>query len=106
MGRTMLWVTRGPQAGQFIEVNHEEAAQAEADGWGQQTEGRDHTAMQAAQVGRHDKAEAFLSNRMGGYDNRELRAAPAPAPKPAEPVSEDPSDAKPKKAPAPPTKKK
>lgn len=99
MGRTLIWVTDGPKAGDFMEVDEAEADQAEAEGWGQKTAGRDGMQMrQASPRGPHEKAEAFLDRQAGGYENRELRAKPAPAPEPA--TERDKAPPQPAKAPA------
>lgn len=84
MAKTLIWVTEGPKAGEFLEVDAADADQAEAEGWAQKTEGRDGSQMrQASPRGPHKKAEAYLNREAGGYENRELRANPAPAPKAA-----------------------
>lgn len=110
--RQMIWVTRGPVAGQFMEADAEDAAQAEADGWAQRTvdtEGRarDHMQMHPAERGSHEAAEAWLA-RQPGYANRELRPGPAPSPAPPAAVTEEAEvEVDPKKAkPAPPKPKK
>jgi hypothetical protein len=97
--RQMIWVTRGPGAGQFMEADADDAEQAEADGWAQRTvdgEGRmrSHMEMLPAERGSHEKAEAWLA-RQPGYANRELRAAPAPAPAPPKAAKDDDDDQQP-----------
>lgn len=89
MGREMLWVTRGPIAGTFVEADSEDIDLAEAEGWGQRTVGRDHMQMHNPDKSPHEKAEAWLA-RQPGYANRELR--PAPAPSPAPPAQTDKDD--------------
>jgi len=79
MGRQLIWVTDGPCAGDFMEVDDADADEAEAEGWGQKTLGRDGMEMRKAGKRRHQAAEAYLDRR-AGYENRELRSAPAPAP--------------------------
>lgn len=104
----MIWVTRGPTAGQFMEATEADAEQAEQDGWAQRTvdsEGRarSHMEMRPAERGSHEAAEAWLA-RQPGYANRELRASPAPAPAPPKQAAKDDDDeaeAKPKQQPAP-----
>jgi hypothetical protein len=87
LGRQLIWVTHGPKAGDFMEVDDADADEAEAEGWGQRTAGRDGMEMRKAVKGRHRAAESYLDRRSSGYENRELRAAPAPSPaKPEEEV--------------------
>lgn len=103
MARTLIWVTDGPKAGDFMEVDEAEADQAETEGWAQKTAGRDSMQMrQASPRGPHEKADAFLDRQAGGYENRELRAKPAPAPAPA--IVRDRPPPEPAKAPAEPAK--
>lgn len=100
VGREMIWVTRGPVAGRFMEADADEAEQAEADGWAQRTMNRDHMDMVKAEPGPHEKAEEWLA-RQPGYTNRELRPAPAPAPAPPKAKIDDEAA----KKPSPPKKK-
>lgn len=79
MGQQLIWVTNGPKAGQFLQVDDADADDAEAEGWGQKTARRDGTAMRRAVKGRHEAAEAYLDRR-AGYTNRKLEAGPPPPP--------------------------
>jgi len=74
MELTVIWVSRGPRAGEFIQVPEEDALIAEAEGWGQRTEGRDGMEMRKAEVGPHEAAQAYLDRGTLGYPTRELRA--------------------------------
>jgi hypothetical protein len=81
MALTILWVTRGPRAGEFIQVPYEDAVIAESEGWGQITEGRDGVDMRKAEPGPHKAAQAYLDRKEKGYPTREFRAGESAEPK-------------------------
>ena len=96
MGEQMVWVTRGPEAGSFLQMTDADAIQAEKDGWAERTAGRDAYSFSPAMRIPHEKAEAWRDRR-AGYFNRELRpATEQPPPAPATPlieVTDPPEDA-------------
>lgn len=83
-GSTLVFVTRGPQAGVFLEMTDADAAAAEAEGWGENAIGRDAYSFSAPLKGPHEKAQAWLDKQApsGRYMDRALRPAP-PGSRPA-----------------------
>jgi hypothetical protein len=87
---TLIWILKGPAAGQFMEVSEEDAERAEGEGWAEKAQGRDGNGFTAADApGKHAKAEAFLAARHG-YATRELRPEPKAGPDAAEKPAQEP----------------
>lgn len=88
MASTLVFVTRGPQAGTFLEMTYAEASTAEAEGWGQDARRKGAYDFDTPVIGPNPKAEAFLDRR-AGYADREMRPAKAEKAPPARAAAED-----------------
>lgn len=69
----LVFVSRGPRAGEFIDMTEDEATTAVDEGWGQRTLGYDDKHMREPRKDDDAGAKAFLDRRAGVYPTRELR---------------------------------
>ena len=75
--RRLVWMTHGPKAGNFLEMDLDEADQAEAEGWAEVLRGVK-LGVIAATKDDHPAAVAYLTGR-GWYEDREMRSSRASA---------------------------
>jgi hypothetical protein len=81
----LVWVTKGPYGGSYIDMEDSVAAEAIEDGWAQDPRGKSSTDMANPSKESHPGADAYAdAHYVGGnkkpglsYATREMRAAPA-----------------------------